>query len=179
MNASDERLKSGMYVRAQVEAPVNASGKALKAGTTDKGALSIPATAALLTGTRAVVYVEDQTDNGPVYTGRQIELGPRVGDFYLVRTGLKEGEHIVTRGNFKIDSALQIQAKPSMMKPEGGGSPTSHQHGVSPAAAPAHQEHELGPEQTIPEFIINLKPTPSDFAEQSLLKNASGGKGNF
>jgi len=29
--------------------------------------------------------------------------------------GLAEGEIVVTNGNFKIDSALQIQAKPSMM----------------------------------------------------------------
>ena len=33
----------------------------------------------------------------------------------------EEGELVVTEGNFKIDAEIQIQAKPSMMTPEGGG----------------------------------------------------------
>ncbi len=53
----------------------------------------------------------------PTYEGREITLGPRAGDYYLVEGGLLEGEVVVTRGNFKIDSAMQIQAKPSMMNP--------------------------------------------------------------
>ncbi|MGB2753656.1 MAG: hypothetical protein WBE00_00895, partial [Phycisphaerae bacterium] len=57
----------------------------------------------------------------------------RAGDWYIVREGLAEGERVVIRGNFKIDSALQIQAKPSMMNPEGGRPAPVHEHG---AAAP-------------------------------------------
>jgi len=82
--------------------------------------LVIPATAPLITGTRAVVYVEVPDAPQPTYQGREITLGPRAGDYYLVQSGLLEGERVVTRGNFKIDSALQIQAKPSMMAPEDG-----------------------------------------------------------
>ncbi|MFC1744790.1 efflux RND transporter periplasmic adaptor subunit [Candidatus Riflebacteria bacterium] len=74
--------------------------------------LVIPATAPLLTGKRAVVYVEK--DKGR-FEGREVELGPRLGDYYLVKSGLKEGEKVVFKGNFKIDSALQILAKKSMM----------------------------------------------------------------
>ena len=80
--------------------------------------LVIPASAPLITGKRAVVYLGDPKKPG-VYEGRQIELGPRVGDYYIVRAGLKEGEYVVTKGNFKIDSTLQIMAKPSMMNPAG------------------------------------------------------------
>ncbi|TFG49520.1 MAG: efflux RND transporter periplasmic adaptor subunit, partial [Gemmatimonadales bacterium] len=90
--------------------------------------LVIPVSAALVTGTRAIVYLEKPGTKEPTYEGREIVLGPRAGDYYLVRRGLAEGDHVVTRGNFKIDSALQIQAKPSMMTPEGGGS-AGHQHG--------------------------------------------------
>ncbi len=57
----------------------------------------------------------------PTFEGREIVLGPRAGDYFLVRHGLQEGEMVVTQGNFKIDSEIQIQAKPSMMTPEGGG----------------------------------------------------------
>ncbi len=83
--------------------------------------LVIPVTAALVTGTRAIVYVEQPQADKPTFDGREIVLGPRAGDYYLVRNGLKEGEVVVTNGNFKLDSALQISAKPSMMTPEGGG----------------------------------------------------------
>jgi YHS domain-containing protein len=65
----------------------------------------------------------------PTFEGREIVLGPRAGDSYIVKEGLAEGEQVVTSGGFKIDSALQIQAKPSMMNPEGEAMPTGHQHG--------------------------------------------------
>lgn len=104
--------------------------------------LVIPVSAALLTGTRAIVYVEDAKAKEPTFEGREIVLGPRAGDFYLVRGGLKEGELVVTSGNFKIDSALQILAKPSMMTPEGGGG-GGHQHGETekPKDESAHSDH--------------------------------------
>jgi len=90
--------------------------------------LVIPATAPLITGKRAVVYVQVPDMDKPTFEGRQVVLGPRAGDYYLVEKGLVEGESVVTNGNFKIDSALQIQAKPSMMNPEGGSAKMIHQH---------------------------------------------------
>jgi Cu(I)/Ag(I) efflux system membrane fusion protein len=82
--------------------------------------LVLPASAPLITGKRAVVYVADPNNEGS-FTGREVVLGPRAGDWYLVREGLVEGERVVVAGNFKIDSALQIMAGPSMMNPVGGG----------------------------------------------------------
>jgi len=90
--------------------------------------LVIPASAPLITGTRAVVYVQLHGAEKPTFQGREIVLGPRAGDYYLVKEGLAEGDIVVTKGNFKIDSALQIQAKPSMMNPQGGVAPMGHQH---------------------------------------------------
>jgi Cu(I)/Ag(I) efflux system membrane fusion protein len=82
--------------------------------------LVIPATAPLITGKRAVVYVRIPDANKPTFEGREVVLGPRAADYYLVKEGLSEGEIVVTNGNFKIDSALQIQAKPSMMSADSG-----------------------------------------------------------
>lgn len=90
--------------------------------------LVIPASAPLITGTRAVVYVRLPDKEKPTFEGRQVTLGPRAGDFYLVKEGLAEGELVVTNGNFKIDSALQIQAKPSMMSAEMMGPTMEHMH---------------------------------------------------
>jgi len=94
--------------------------------------LVIPVSAPLVTGKRAVVYVAVSGKEG-VFEGREIILGPRAGNYYLVKDGLREGERVVVSGNFKIDSALQILAKPSMMSPEGGIPATGHEHhGKSP-----------------------------------------------
>ena len=92
--------------------------------------LVIPASAPLITGKRAIVYVVVPDREKPTYEGREIVLGPRAGDYYLVRRGLNEGDRIVTKGSFKIDAELQIQAKPSMMTPEGGAAGgRAHAHG--------------------------------------------------
>jgi Cu(I)/Ag(I) efflux system membrane fusion protein len=101
-------LKPGMFVRAVA--------KSSPAGVADTLPLLIPASAPLYTGKRAIVYVQLPDKEG-VYEGREIILGPRHGEFYAVASGLGEGELVVTRGNFKIDSAIQIQARPSMMNP--------------------------------------------------------------
>jgi len=79
--------------------------------------LVVPASAPLITGKRALVYVEVPDRDRPTYEAREVVLGPRAGDKYVIYDGLKEGERVVTRGNFKIDSAMQILARPSMMKP--------------------------------------------------------------
>ncbi|HNR30591.1 MAG TPA: efflux RND transporter periplasmic adaptor subunit [Candidatus Hydrogenedentes bacterium] len=92
----------------------------------------IPASAPLITGKRAVVYVEVSGAEKPTFEGRDVVLGPRARDFYLVESGLAEGEIVVTNGNFKIDSALQILAKPSMMQPEADGAPSEE---AAPAPA--------------------------------------------
>lgn len=101
---------------------------------TETAPLVIPASAPLITGKRAVVYVDQGQGQ---YEGREIELGPRAGDYYLVESGLQEGEKVVTNGNFKIDSAIQILAKPSMMQPQGGRSSGAHNHDHG-----SHTEHE-------------------------------------
>lgn len=108
--------------------------------------LVIPASAPLITGRRSVVYVEMPEDEESIYEGRVVTLGPRVGDFYIVREGLAEGELVVVNGAFKIDSELQIRAKPSMMMPKGGGGPVAHNHGGAVAGRETtsedHSEHQ-------------------------------------
>ena len=78
-------------------------------------ALVVPATAVLTTGDRAVVYVRVPDRDKPTFQGVEIKIGPRAGNQYIVRKGLEEGQEVVTHGNLKIDSALQLLAKPSMM----------------------------------------------------------------
>ncbi len=104
----DGSLKPGMFVRAV------AAGSGRQ--DSDPPILLIPASAPLITGKRALVYVQPP-GRETTYVGREVILGPRRGDYYQVKSGLAEGELVVTRGNFKIDSAIQIQAGPSLMNP--------------------------------------------------------------
>ncbi len=105
---SDGKLKPGMFVRANAKLQNNGNGKGKP--------LLIPDTAPLFTGKRALVYVQNPEKEGE-YEGREVILGARRGRHYQVKSGLEEGEQVVSQGNFKIDSAIQIQARPSMMNP--------------------------------------------------------------
>ncbi len=104
----DAKLKPGMFVRA-----ISSHATSVDP---DNAPLLIPTSAPLVTGKRALVYVQLPEQDG-VYVGREIVLGPRQDHFYQVKSGLEEGELVVTRGNFKIDSAIQLQGRPSLMNP--------------------------------------------------------------
>jgi len=123
VNNQDGKLKPGMYVTGDVIAYITLDGSTIcHAPLEETPPLIIPATAPLITGKRAIVYVQNP-ENIAEYQLREVVLGPRVSNHYIVTSGLEEGELVVTHGNFKIDSAAQIQAKPSMMSPEGAVKP--------------------------------------------------------
>lgn len=82
--------------------------------------LLVPTSSVLSTGERAIVYVRIPDKNEPVFEGREIVLGPKAGDFFIVKNGLAEGELVVTKGAYKLDSELQIKARPSMMNQNAG-----------------------------------------------------------
>ncbi|MHC4885574.1 MAG: efflux RND transporter periplasmic adaptor subunit [Planctomycetota bacterium] len=79
--------------------------------------LVVPVTAVLYTGTRGVVYRKVPNKEKATFEGIHVELGQRAGDRYIVRSGLNEGDEIAVNGAFRIDSALQLMARPSMMRP--------------------------------------------------------------
>ena len=80
----------------------------------------IPKTAVLWTGKRSVVYVKVRGSEEPVFKIREVELGPMLGESYVIMNGLSEGEEVVTSGTFSVDAAAQLEGKPSMMNPGGG-----------------------------------------------------------
>lgn len=97
----------------------------------------------------------------PTFEGREIVLGPRAGDYYLVKHGLEEGELVVTQGNFKLDAEIQIQAKPSMMTPEGGGGGGHHHDGgggsTANVSADPHAEHAMALPEPFKQRIRNVE----------------------
>ncbi len=92
--------------------------------------LAVPVSAVLDSGTRRLVYVERSQG---LFEPRDVVLGPRTGEFYLVLKGLEEGERVVTRGGFMIDSQFQVTGHPSLFYPGGlMGDTSAHQHGGKP-----------------------------------------------
>jgi multidrug efflux pump subunit AcrA (membrane-fusion protein) len=141
-------LKPNMLVRCAIRAQMTAGGRSAvelltqgmmgtaQAKRSDKPPLVIPDTAPLITGKRAIVYVADSENSG-VYEGREVILGPRAKGYYLVYAGLEKGEQVVVNGNFKIDSAIQIMAKPSMMEIRGNAPPAMHHQSAGAAKVAA------------------------------------------
>jgi hypothetical protein len=97
--------------------------------------LAVPAEAVLTTGRRSLVYVEVAPGEFRLV---EPKLGPRTGDYYPVVAGLEKGQHVVTRGNFLLDSQFQITGKPSLFYPEGiSGGGSGHSGHSMPSGPPA------------------------------------------
>ncbi len=109
VNNPGMQLKPEMFVKGKIKSKFSAQ-------TDLKGkSLLISKTSVLWTGTRSVVYVKVPGSEFPSFEMREIILGPRAGDFYVVKNGLQDGEEIVTNGVFAIDAAAQLSGNYSMM----------------------------------------------------------------
>ncbi|MFH1377688.1 MAG: efflux RND transporter periplasmic adaptor subunit [Planctomycetota bacterium] len=90
-----------------------------------KGLLAVPVSAVLDSGLRRIVFIEKGRG---VFELREVTLGPRNDEYYMVIEGLTEGERVVTRGGFLIDSQFQITGHPSLYYPGGLHATMGHQH---------------------------------------------------
>jgi Cu(I)/Ag(I) efflux system membrane fusion protein len=81
-------------------------GEAVLQGASRQG-LRIPADAVIRAGTRNLVFVAKGEGK---FEPRTVELGVKDGDQVEVKGGLSEGEQVVTRANFLIDSESQLRA---------------------------------------------------------------------
>ncbi len=134
VSSPDQRLRPGMFV----EAVLRAGGE----GDERHQPLVIPATAALFTGRRSVVYVELSGRERPTYEARVVRLAPQVGDIFPVVAGLAEGERVVSNGAFSLDADLQIRGGRSMMM--GGDDSTPGPYDLA-IEAPAEWDEGLRP----------------------------------
>lgn len=116
-------LKPEMFATGVIKANLNSY----------RDKIIIPSSAVLWTGKRSIVYVRHPDTDDPIFMLREIELGPKLGDSYIVLSGLEVGDDIVTQGTFAIDAAAQLEGKPSMMNTEGGVAPQVHNHGDTPS----------------------------------------------
>jgi hypothetical protein len=102
----DLKLKPEMYVDVMIRSMyVSPDGEHM--------ILAVPKNAVLDTGVRKIIWVDKGSGE---YEGREVNIGPVAADmqegteaeFYPVLKGLAEGEFVVTKANFLIDSQSQI-----------------------------------------------------------------------
>ncbi|MGB7622077.1 MAG: efflux RND transporter periplasmic adaptor subunit [Terriglobia bacterium] len=155
---ADFRLKPDMY--ASVELQLN-YGKQL----------SVPQEAVLDSGTEQTVFVA--LGNG-YFEPRKVQVGAKVDNRYIVLSGLKPQEKVVTSGNFLIDSESQLKSAvaamagmPGMSQGEQGGKPTQKPQepmAPKPGMSPAPQEQTPPTDHSQPQMNKPAsppkKPTP-------------------
>lgn len=95
---------------------------------TELNVLALPLSAVLDSGMRKLVYVEHSKGE---FMPMEVSLGARAGDFYPVLGGLKGGELVALRGNFLLDSQLQLAGLPSLFRQDAQAPAAAHQPGGS------------------------------------------------
>lgn len=101
------KLRPGMYVNVKVNLPLGRQ-------------LVVADSAVFHSGTKSLIFT--YSGNG-IIEPREVQLGPRAGNQFVISKGVKQGEQIVTSANFLIDSEAQLQAAAGafMPPPPGAG----------------------------------------------------------
>lgn len=104
INNRNGLLKPEMFVKGSVQAEAQENQQ-----------IRVPKTAVLWTGKRSIVYVKVPEASTPSFRYQEIVLGERIGDQYVVKSGLESGAEVVRQGAFSIDAAAQLNNQQSMM----------------------------------------------------------------
>lgn len=132
-------------------------------------AITVPKSAILWTGKRAIVYVKAPNKTG-VFEHREISLGEDAGSYFVVTSGLQEGEEVAVNGVFKVDAAAQLQSKQSMMTPAGGKSSLGGHAGMDMGGENPPPKIEPSDEDTInhSEPMMDSSMLDPEFSQQLL-----------
>src|SRR5438309_6108293 len=101
-------LKPGLFVNVRLSAPLERQ-------------LFVPASAVLQGGSRQVVFVARGRGS---FEPREVQLGTRTDDGFVVLKGLQAGDTVATSANFLIDSESQLQAAAGAYSPPPPGAGT-------------------------------------------------------
>ncbi len=111
-------LKPGMFVNVDLKSGLGRQ-------------LTVPASAVFQTGLRQLVFIDH--GNGSLEP-KDVSVGARVGDDFIVLKGLQAHQQIVTSATFLLDSESQLQAAAGSYAPPPPGA------GQQGSAAPAGQQ---------------------------------------
>jgi RND family efflux transporter MFP subunit len=130
------KLKPGMFVNVDLKTSLGRQ-------------LVVPASAVFQSGTKQIAFVNH--GNGRLEP-REITVGPRVGDVFVVLKGLEAHQSIVTSANFLIDSESQLQAAEGAFAPPPPGAGNTTQ----PANAPARGNIDFTTDPNPPQKGSNI-----------------------
>ena len=134
-------LKPGMFVSVQIVSEIAPS------------VLLIPDSAILRSGEKNTVFVALP---GGKFDPRTVVLGPEAeGDRYQVISGLKEGERIVTSGQFLLDSESQLREAIQKMREPAAATAKAMQMPMT------NQEAHAATTNTEPEGVVYVCPMPA------------------
>lgn len=102
---NDGSLKPDLYVNVLIDVDLGE-------------AIFVPEDAIFITGKANIVFV---AKGEGVFEPRHVALGTKVDDDYEIKEGLKEGEKVVTNGNFMIDAESRLKAALGAMGHKHGG----------------------------------------------------------
>ena len=100
----DHLLRPDMWAGVEIQIPLGER-------------LVIPASSVIDTGLRFVAFVNSPENH---LQPRELKVGFRTDDEYEVLSGVKEGEQVVTRALFLVDSESQLKAAIAGMTQDGG-----------------------------------------------------------
>jgi Cu(I)/Ag(I) efflux system membrane fusion protein/cobalt-zinc-cadmium efflux system membrane fusion protein len=123
------KLKPGMFVNVDLKTSLGRQ-------------LIVPASAVFQSGARQLVFLNHGNGN---LEPKEIAIGPRVGDAFVVLKGLKARDSIVTSASFLIDSESQLQAAAGSFIPPAPGAGGSSSTANAPAAAQANIDFTTDP----------------------------------
>jgi RND family efflux transporter MFP subunit len=124
------KLKPGMFVNVDLKTSLGRQ-------------LVVPASAVFQSGTRQLVFLNH--GNGSLEP-KEITVGTRVGDDFVVIKGLEAQQSIVTSANFLIDSESQLQAAAGAFVPSPPGAGSNSPSGNTPTAAQGRIDFSTDPD---------------------------------
>ncbi len=112
---SIESILDPMTRTARVNGTLLRSGSSLRAESSLSaviqiriaGALAVPETAVLHTGTKDLLYISDDETG---FSPREVTLGTKAQGFYEIKDGVKAGEKVSSGPNFLLDSESRIES---------------------------------------------------------------------
>jgi len=131
--------------------------------------LHVDRAAVLDSGAEQIVFV---ARDGGYFEPRKVQLGDKLGDRYIVTSGLTAGERIVTSGNFLIDSESRLKSGLGTMAGHSG-------HGGTPAPGasqePEHKDHQTKPAQPEAPAAPRSPTSRSDHSQHETRGQGGGG----
>ncbi|MDH5365445.1 MAG: efflux RND transporter periplasmic adaptor subunit [Cyclobacteriaceae bacterium] len=101
----EQRLKPEMFAQGTLKSEIKNSSNVI----------IVPKSAVMWTGERSIVYIKNSSSTSASFNMQEVLLGPSLGDSYIIKKGLEEGDEIVVNGTFSVDAAAQLAGKSSMM----------------------------------------------------------------